>query len=155
MKQKILIIAVFILFIFIVYTPDFSTPTYKDTSNWAFTMEKIVVNGDNLGSYHSLQKGTLQISGSIWSFSKDADSTDSPEPIIIEIYERKDWWIDRRVGTIKLTPSSTLDEKLFFEESFGEQPASDKYYFHVTRFNGNDDGWNIKGLGAIEIINNK
>lgn len=152
MRHKYVTFSLFAVMFLYVFFPNLSRPQYRESSNFAFTMERVVVSGSNLGSYHSLMAGEYVLSGQIWCFAKDSEASAQPEPILLEIYERRDWGVDRRVASLKLTPSPDLAEKLYFEQSLGHQPASSKYYFHITKARGQDDGWNIKGAGELRVV---
>lgn len=152
MRHKYVTYSLFAVMFIYVFFPNLARSQYRETSSFAFTMERVVVSGSNLGSYHSLAAGEFVLYGSVWCFTKDADASAQPEPILLEIYQRRDWGVDRRVASLKLTPSTELGEKLYFEQSLGHQPASGYYYFHITKASGQDDGWNIKGAGELRVV---
>lgn len=142
MKRRLLSIGLTIFILLIMFTPVYAA----SSSNWDFTMDYRVVDGDANGKYHNLKKGDMSLSGSIYAYSKDAGAVEKPYKVYISIYESKTG-VDRSVGKTSKTPSSQLNSPVKISGSWGEQNAG-KYYLIV--YKSEDDGWNIKGSGTIK-----
>ena len=143
MKNKIfsLVLAVCLLLVM-------ALPVIANSVTWSFTMDLRVVDGDKNGVYHNMTAGTMKLTGNIWAYSKDSSPDPTPNKVYIEVWESKDWAVDRKISVVPYaTPSILLNSKVPISNgNLGTQPAG-KYYSLIWKIE--DDKWNIKGSGSL------
>ena len=121
-------------------------PVFANTSSWNFTMDLEKLDGEKNKVYHSMNSGDLIISGDVWTYSTDHGPAKNPVAVRIWIYQSVKG-IDRNVGSVMVTPTNKLNQKIHFEKLFRKQ-QSGKYYFYIFKLK--NDCWNVKGAGTLK-----
>jgi hypothetical protein len=121
-------------------------PVFANSENWEFTMKYREVNGKDNKEIHTLSKGTMEIEGSMWVYKKGSGHSTTPAKVYVYVYEDVKG-IDRKVGSFKVQPYSTLDKAKKFSKDFGKQPAG-KYYLIFAK--AQDDYNDLKGEGTLK-----
>lgn len=123
-----------------------SIPVLANTSNWSFTMDFRVVDGDGNGVYHEMDAGSMTISGSIWVYSTDQGHNQSTNTVTIEVWKKNTLWFDDLVGSVSVTPR-TDGVSSSFSKNLGSVNSGTYYIF---AWKTEDDGFNLKASGKLE-----
>ncbi|GAC42619.1 hypothetical protein [Paenibacillus popilliae] len=151
--MKKIVNSIFGLTVFAVMAvPVFAT---TDISNFSWTMDYRIVDGEKNGQIHTLHDGTIQLDGNIMTVSQDSGWTPTPTSVKIAVWEQDGALsADDLVGTIDVQPSSTLGGSSTFSKNFGWFTAdggsdlNGEYYLYLEK--SHDDNWNLSGSGSLK-----
>ena len=114
-----------------------------NSAAFSFTMEMRAVWGNRNGKFHTLDAGELTLSGDVWVVSKNGGANSTPDVVTIEVHRGTGV---SAVCSVKVTPSTTFNDKRTFDKSCG-RVESGSYWVFVERTN--PDGWHLKGSGTL------
>ena len=119
----------------------FSIFSYAKSSNYSFNMKYRVVDGKENKEFHSLNKGTVYITGEHYEYSADQGATTNNYDIYYALI-RSRLWFDKKCGSVCFSIDEDPSGKLGTADK-----TSEKYYLQIYKVE--DDGHNIKGSGTI------
>ena len=124
-------------------------PVFANSRAWSFTMSprSRVVDGKANGVFHTMDAGTLTLSGNLWVHSTLVNPT-GPASVTVAVRQHKKWWFDSTVCSQRVTPSKTVGShhKVSINKNCGKI-GSGTYYLVISR--GYEDGREIRGSGQI------
>lgn len=111
-------------------------------SSYSFTLDNRVVDGSTTGSYHVLDTGAAYISGSHYVYSTDSNKLSTQNTLYYSLV-REVTGPDVVYGTVSYSAGQSPNG-----ERIGTADVkSGRYYLQIFKLE--DDGYNIKGSGAI------
>lgn len=120
---------------------SFGVTTYAATSYYGFELNYRVVDGKENGEYHTLNAGTVYISGTHEVYSVDAGVITGTAPLYYVLLKDQ-VGPDVNCGSIQCSISESPSGVLGTADK-----DSSKYYLQVYKVE--DDGYNITGSGKI------
>lgn len=134
------------MLVFLAITVITILPIYATSSNWGFSMnwDGRYVNGANNGVYHSLEKGGVQLSGTIENTYSRPGAL-GPYKVYIELLNKTS---GNSFGEISVIPKA--DALKYFSGTFSSVGGGTKYY--LVAYRTESDGRRIEADGTLKNI---
>jgi hypothetical protein len=127
-----------------------STPGLANESKFAFTMEHRYVNGSENGISHSMDRGTLTVSGELRTVSCGTTMFGRkgvPELVRINVMEEGSLVDAPAICSFAVSPSVTVDGKVPFNVTCNNIRKA-KFYLIAYQLQ-DDDGCAVEATGAL------
>jgi hypothetical protein len=122
-----------------------------NSETFAFTMDRILVDGNANKRQHVLAAGELTLRGEIWVHLKQAPVSSRSAPVRISVQRPGDWYGSVEICDATATPHTAVDSKQAFTTSCG-RVAGGTYWIRAEKklpLHEYGDGWFVKGAGTL------